>query len=101
MRLISFKRDGDDSFGIVVGDGVIDAGTRLRGDFASLRETLQAGALNLLRGMEGLDPDKVRALFGLPADATVTMAISVGEGTPEGLYGPRLRFPLADHLREH
>ena len=51
--------------------------------------------------MEGLDPDKVRALLGLPAEATVTMAISVGEGTPEGLYGPRLRFPLADHLHEH
>ena len=51
--------------------------------------------------MEGLDPDQVRALLGLPVDATVTMAISVGEGTPEGLYGPRLRFPLADHLREH
>ena len=51
--------------------------------------------------MEGLDPDKVRALFGLPAEATVAMAISVGEGIPEGLYGPRLRFPLADHLREH
>ena len=51
--------------------------------------------------MEGLDPDQVRALFDLSAEATVTMAISVGEGTPEGLYGPRLRFPLADHLREH
>ena len=51
--------------------------------------------------MEGLDPDKVRALFGLPEEATVTMAISVGQGIPEGLYGPRLRFPLADHLREH
>ena len=51
--------------------------------------------------MEGLDPEKVRTLFGLPAEATVTMAISVGEGIPEGLYGPRLRFPLAGHLREH
>lgn len=51
--------------------------------------------------MEGLDPDKVRALFGLPQEATVTMAVSVGEGIPEGLYGPRLRFPLADHLAEH
>jgi len=51
--------------------------------------------------MEGLDPDQVRTLFGLPAEATVTMAISVGAGTPEGLYGPRLRFPLTDHLREH
>jgi len=51
--------------------------------------------------MEGLVPDKVRALFGLPAEAIVTMAVSVGEGIPEGIYGPRLRFPLADHLTEH
>ena len=51
--------------------------------------------------MEGLDPVKVRALFGLPQEATVTMAISVGEGIPEGIYGPRLRFPLADHLSQH
>ena len=51
--------------------------------------------------MEGLDPDMVRALFGLPQEATVTMAVSVGEGIPEGLYGPRLRFPMADHLSEH
>lgn len=50
--------------------------------------------------MEGLNPDKVRALLGLPAEATVTMAVSVGEGIPEGLYGPRLRFSLADHLSE-
>mgnify|MGYP000844124678 FL=1 len=51
--------------------------------------------------MEGLDPDKVRTLFDLPQEALVTMAVSVGQGIPEGLYGPRLRFPLADHLREH
>ena len=29
--------------------------------------------------MEGLDPDKVRSLFGLPQEATVTMAVSVGQ----------------------
>ena len=51
--------------------------------------------------MEGLDPNKVRALLSLPAEATVTMAISVGQGIPEGLYGPRYRFPLDDHLTEH
>ena len=50
--------------------------------------------------MEGLSPSKVRTLLGLPQEATVTMAVSVGEGIPEGLYGPRLRFPLADHLSE-
>ena len=51
--------------------------------------------------MEGLDPSKVRALFDLPQEASVVMAISVGQGIPEGLYGPRYRFPLQDHLTEH
>ena len=51
--------------------------------------------------MEGLDPQKVRHLFGLPEASIVTMAISVGKGIPEGLYGPRFRFSLADHAIEH
>ena len=58
MRLISFERDGRASFGIVVGDtGVIDLGERLAGEFDDLRAILGAGALNLLRGMAGLDAD--------------------------------------------
>lgn len=58
MRLISFERAGRRSFGVVVGDsGVIDAGARLAGEFTDLRGLLGAGALNLLRGMEGLDSD--------------------------------------------
>lgn len=57
MRLISFNAGGRASFGIVSGDGIIDAGARLHGEFANLREVLAAGALNLLRGMAGLDPD--------------------------------------------
>lgn len=51
--------------------------------------------------MEGLDPSMVRALFDLPQEASVVMAISVGQGIPEGLYGPRYRFPLQNHLTEH
>lgn len=57
MRLLSFEKDATPSFGIAVDDGVIDAGKRLAGEFSSLRDVLGAGALNLLRGMEGLDPD--------------------------------------------
>lgn len=57
MRLLSFEQDGRRSFGIVSGEGIIDAGARLEGEFASLREVLAAGALNLLRGMSGLDSD--------------------------------------------
>ena len=57
MRLISFERQGVASFGIVVGAGVVDAGARLGNEFDGLRGVLGAGALNLLRGMEGLEPD--------------------------------------------
>ena len=51
--------------------------------------------------MEGLDPMKVRALCELPPEASVVMAISVGQVIAEGLYGPRYRFSLQDHLTEH
>jgi 2-keto-4-pentenoate hydratase/2-oxohepta-3-ene-1,7-dioic acid hydratase in catechol pathway len=57
MRLISFERQGRASFGLVVDGGVIDAGLRLKEEFRNLRELLSAGALNVLRGMEGLDAD--------------------------------------------
>jgi len=29
MKLVSYRKDGKDSYGIVKGDGVIDAGMRL------------------------------------------------------------------------
>ncbi|HMB74052.1 MAG TPA: fumarylacetoacetate hydrolase family protein, partial [Gammaproteobacteria bacterium] len=57
MRLVSFTIAGRDSFGILAGDGVIDAGARLRGEFHSLRDVLACGALNLLRGMTTIAPD--------------------------------------------
>ena len=47
--------------------------------------------------MEGLDPEKVRTVLGLPETATITMAVGIGEGIPQGLYGPRFRFPFDDH----
>lgn len=57
MRLLSFEKSGEPSFGIGVEGGVIDAGARLGGEFATLRDVLTAGAVNLLRGMEGLPAD--------------------------------------------
>jgi 2-keto-4-pentenoate hydratase/2-oxohepta-3-ene-1,7-dioic acid hydratase in catechol pathway len=49
MRIVSFERQGQASFGIVVGEGVIDAGQRLGGRYRSLRELLLAGALDQLK----------------------------------------------------
>lgn len=50
MKLASFTFRGRSSFGIITGDGIIDAGARLKGRYASLASALaEQGALQTLR----------------------------------------------------
>lgn len=48
----------------------------------------------------GLDKLRVRRLLGLPEQAEVTMVIAAGTRRPEGLYGPRVRLPYGDLIKE-
>jgi 2-keto-4-pentenoate hydratase/2-oxohepta-3-ene-1,7-dioic acid hydratase in catechol pathway len=57
MRLLSFESNGRPGFGVVVGDGVVDASERLAGKPRSLREALAAGALPLLERMSAMQAD--------------------------------------------
>lgn len=57
MRVLSFERNGQPSFGVLNDNGVVDAGARLTGEFADLRAVLQAGALDRLREFETTEPD--------------------------------------------
>ncbi len=57
MRLISFERDGRAGFGVVVGDGIVDAATKLKGQPPGLREALAAGALPELERLAAMKPD--------------------------------------------
>jgi 2-keto-4-pentenoate hydratase/2-oxohepta-3-ene-1,7-dioic acid hydratase in catechol pathway len=57
MRLMSFLAGGRSSFGIAAGGGVVDAGKRLGGRFATLRDALRADALAALRELEAVKPD--------------------------------------------
>lgn len=57
MRVLSFKRDGRGSYGLINDDGVIDAGARLSNEFVDLRALLQAGALDRLRELESEPAD--------------------------------------------
>lgn len=50
--------------------------------------------------MEGLNPDRVRELLGLPKEAGIAMAVGLGKGRPEGVYGPRFRFPSESQVFE-
>jgi len=56
MRLMSFKRDGRESFGIATDQGVIDAGRRLQGA-RTLRDALLADSLPALSRLASEKPD--------------------------------------------
>ncbi len=57
MRLISFVRNGEASYGIARDDGVVDAGAELRSEYPGLRDLLLAGAGDRLRELEGRPAD--------------------------------------------
>jgi 2-keto-4-pentenoate hydratase/2-oxohepta-3-ene-1,7-dioic acid hydratase in catechol pathway len=57
MRVASFEKNGRPGFGIVVGDGIVDAAARLGGKAGSLREALAAGALSELARFATAQPD--------------------------------------------
>jgi len=54
MRLASFRADGRESFGLVVGDGIVDLFERLR--VPSLKALLEAGRLDEARAFAGESP---------------------------------------------
>ena len=57
MRLVSFRGNGRNSYGIQTDAGIIDAGARLGQSYADLREVLIAGALGELQALAGESPD--------------------------------------------
>jgi 2-keto-4-pentenoate hydratase/2-oxohepta-3-ene-1,7-dioic acid hydratase in catechol pathway len=57
MRLLSFERNGRPGFGVVVGDGIVDASERLAGKPRGLREALAADALPSLERLTGMQTD--------------------------------------------
>jgi 2-keto-4-pentenoate hydratase/2-oxohepta-3-ene-1,7-dioic acid hydratase in catechol pathway len=60
MRLASFERNGKLSFGLVVGEGIVDASSRLKGKPSGLRAALAVGALRELERLTNAAAD-----FGL------------------------------------
>lgn len=48
----------------------------------------------------GMDKVRIAKLLKLPSKAEVTMVISAGRGKPEGVYGPRVRLPNDDLIKE-
>jgi len=77
MKLVTFKKNGSESFGAVIGDGIVDLGKRTK--FASLFDVLRAGALDALRGDAAAKPDvALKEVTLLPPVRTPEKIICVG-----------------------
>ncbi len=60
MKILRFIHVGTQSYGVVAGDGVVDAGTRLRGKYSDVADVLAAGGLGELEALTNAPAD-----FGL------------------------------------
>ena len=49
MRLISYRFDGQDRYGVVTDDGVVDMSTRLGARAPTLRDAIAAGCLDEMK----------------------------------------------------
>lgn len=80
MRLVSFRHRGRASYGVVVGERVVDCGLRLGARFATLRAALAGGAIDKLARMAGEPADIALAdiAFDIPVpDAQKIIAIGM------------------------
>lgn len=50
--------------------------------------------------MEGFDSKRVKSLLDLSCSDEVVMVISVGKRADNGVYGPRVRFPSSQFIKE-
>lgn len=88
MKLVSFEKAGKPSFGVVVGEGVVDLGVALEGRFADLKALLAGGGLDAARSIaQGRTPD-----FRLDEVALLPVIPNPGKIWCAGLnYGEHVR----------
>ncbi|MOA29764.1 putative NAD(P)H nitroreductase YodC [compost metagenome] len=48
--------------------------------------------------MEGFDEVRLRKVLDIPREAMPIMLLAVGKMGEKGIYNPRLRFPLDQHV---
>ncbi|GAA4131582.1 fumarylacetoacetate hydrolase family protein [Aminobacter aganoensis] len=57
MKLVSFRKDGRSAYGIVEGEGIVDAHARFGGDHPTLRSLLDPNGLKVLAALAGASQD--------------------------------------------
>lgn len=111
MKLVSFteRNEGRASFGIVVGDGVIDVGQHLAGKYADLKAVLESDAVSELQALVNLSPDfQIQDIDFLPVINSPSRVFGVAMNyaekgqEPKAFYGvPALFIRLPDSQTGH
>jgi 2-keto-4-pentenoate hydratase/2-oxohepta-3-ene-1,7-dioic acid hydratase in catechol pathway len=80
MKIVSYRNNGKTGYGVVAGDGLVDAGRRMGADYPTVRSILAAGALDRLADAAvGRSPDIALAdIAFLPPVTDPDMIICVG-----------------------
>ncbi|HWP25004.1 MAG TPA: fumarylacetoacetate hydrolase family protein [Xanthobacteraceae bacterium] len=80
MKLASYLAYGVETFGAVIGDGVVTLGGRLKGGYRTLREALAAGALDeMRRAVKNASPERrLDELRFLPVISQPTKILCAG-----------------------
>ena len=89
MKLLSYEASGRTSYGVIVGDGVVDLGARLGKEFTTLRDLIAANALGraadfAARGSPDLALDAIRFLPPVPnAEKILCVGVNYGDRNAE------------------
>ena len=81
MKIATFEVNGRVSYGIVRDTGVVDAGSRLSGQFRDLHSVIAAGQLNQLENLSAKAPldfplADIRLLKPIPNPASTAHAVA-------------------------
>lgn len=78
MRIISFEKDGQETYGLAVGDHVREASAGFRRRYADLRAVIAAGAESQLEGNVGSEALSVSDIRFLPVIPNANKILCVG-----------------------
>ena len=97
MKLVSFtcRNEGRDSFGIVVGNGVIDVGRRLAKKYPDIKAVLESGAVSELKAFATLPADfQIQDIDFLPVINSPTRIFGIAMNYAEKGQEPKVFYDV-------
>ena len=98
MKILSYRHQGKDTYGVLAGDGVCDVGRRIGDRYPDLGAVLAAGALNeIATAADGHDEALVRRVWHMLLGAEYERRqVPPGVKITDRSFGRDRRYPITD-----